>query len=196
MSLFNLAREIKSIGAVLWNTRSFEESMTDPNSCKIVCIWAELSLPNTCTSTVEDCLSFANLGSTKFQFCTSARFQIDLFNSWNYYVDVIDLATLSIMSFESMNFVQNWVRTSCLKFWWWIFLASIHACCDVFWWNACWFLLCDVRSLQWCAWFAILDMLKFSGNSRMKIFRIFIMFIITCIFSADFARTFIHYLRN
>ena len=165
--------------------------MANPNSGKIVCTWASSSLLINFTSIIEEILSTARLGQHQIRFCSPRGYRFDLSNSRNYYANVIDLWMLSIMSFESMNFVQNWVRTGCLKFWWWFFFHSIHACCDVFGWNACWFLLYDVRSTCCHAWFVILDMLIFSGNLKMKILKIFIMFMTACVFPANFLRTFI-----
>lgn len=103
---------------------------------------------------------------------------------------------LSNLGFESCNFVLFWVRIDCLKFCWWIFFSSIHACVMFFWWKDWWLLMCDEGSTCCYAWFSILDILKFSGNSWMKIFKIFIMFIATCILPANFTMTFIRLPAN
>lgn len=109
---------------------------------------------------------------------------------------MIDLWMLSVMSFESMIFVQNWWRYGCSKFWCWIFFHSIHACCYVSCWFDHVFMLYIGRSLQWYTpcWF--LDMLRFSGKFEDEDLEDLHRVHNSCTFPADLVITFIAFPAN
>ena len=161
---------------------SLKASMAMSNSVGFKSNWASISLPIIHTSIIEELLSTTRPWITRIPILFFKRSWIESPNFEIYYAIVVDLFMLSILSFEPWDFVQNWMRYDCLKFWWWKLFPSIHAYLDVSWWNICGFVLYVEGSTQWYAWFWFLDTLNFSGNFQMKIFMIFIVFILSPVF--------------
>lgn len=139
---------------IQWNSCKFEAAqsknttMANQQFCGIVHSWALIFLLFTFTSIVEEFSSITSPWIHPNPALFYKRLQISSPNLAFHYHNVIDLWLLVSLSFESCESVPNWVRNVNLKFGWWLLFHSIHACYHVVWWNCCWLLMLDERSLQ------------------------------------------------
>lgn len=130
--------------------------MANQKFCWIVCNWALIFLPITCTSILEDSWSIAKASIQLIPELLYKRLQIASHNFEFPCHIMIDLSMLSSLSFESCKSMLFWVRCGCLKFCAWFLIASIPCVHDVICLAMPWSLISIECAMCWCAHFWVL----------------------------------------